>query len=286
MIPPTCPVHLPCDLASALNALGEATASSRVLAGGTDLMVEFEWGRTRPDLVVDVWQIDELRGITAEDGGVRIGALTTCAELVRDPLTTDILAEAAWTVGAAQIRARATIGGNLGTASPAADLTPVLLALDATVHLVAADSSRDVSARDFLVGYRETARRPQELIHSVFVPQRATRERRGFRKVGTRNAQAISKVVLALAATSDGVGTVTELRAAAGSIAEKTIELPSVAATLVGLQPTDRLLRAAARCGRDDCRAIDDVRSTASYRHNVAERLLYTLLHAITDTPA
>ena len=164
------------SLADALAALEGATRESRVLAGGTDLMVELEAGRTRPDLVVDVWRLDELRGIRDELGGVRIGALATCTDLVRSPLvarSADILAEAAREVGAVQIRNRATIGGNLGTASPAADLNPVLFALGARVRVRSRSGERELDVQEFVTGYRTTARAADELIESVWIPARA-----------------------------------------------------------------------------------------------------------------
>lgn len=273
-------VHSAVSLGDALEALAGATEHTRVLAGGTDLMVELEIGRTRPDRVVDIWGVDELRGIREDGGGVRLGALSTCTDLVRSPLVIDrldILAQAAWLVGAEQIRNRATVGGNLGTASPAADLNPVLLALGAEVRLRSRGGARDVPAADFLCGYRATTRRPDELIDSIWVPARADGERRFFRKVGTRRAQSISKVVLAVAGSVDG-GTVTNIGAAAGSIAERTVLLPTLADDLVGHAPDAATLDQAARRAAAATRPIDDVRSSASYRRHVLYRVLRTAL--------
>ena len=141
-------VQSPRGLDAALEALRGATDATRVLAGGTDLLVELQTGRTAPDRVVDVWRVDELRGIRDEDRGLRLGALTTCTELLRDPRVgarADILCAAAAEVGGWQIQNRATLGGNLGTASPAADLNPVLLVLGAVVRLAsAADGVRAI----------------------------------------------------------------------------------------------------------------------------------------------
>ncbi len=269
------------SLDEALGALERATADTRLLAGGTDLMLELEIGRTRPDHVIDIWSLDELRGVAAEDGGLRIGALTDCGELERAALVrerADVLAAAAATVGAVQIKNRATIGGNLGTASPAADLVPALVALDAIVRLRCARGARDVPVAQFLVGYRATARRPDELIESVFVPARDPRERRAFKKVGTRAAQSISKVVVALALTVDG-GVVRALRAGAGSVADRTVALPTLERELVGRAPDAAALDAAARASAArDCAPIDDVRSTALYRRHVLRRCLRTML--------
>jgi CO/xanthine dehydrogenase FAD-binding subunit len=283
------------SLDHALDALASATSDTRVLAGGTDLLVEIESGRTRPDFVVDVRSIGELRSIGTVDvgGGVHeleIGALATCTDLVRSPLVREhasVLVEAAWTVGAEQIRNRATIGGNLGTASPAADLTPVLLAVGASVELRSRRGTRKIALEAFLTGYRATARTPDELITRVRVPFAARGERRGFRKVGTRRAQSISKLVLALGMTVED-GRVRALRGAAGSLAERTILLPSlvdvIGANVDDPRELDRVIRLAARrSALSDVRPRDDVRSTAEYRRAVHERVLVRLLHDLAS---
>jgi CO/xanthine dehydrogenase FAD-binding subunit len=273
------PVASPRSLAEALEALADATPDTRVLAGGTDLMVELQIGRTHPDRVVDVWRVDELRGIEAEEIGVRVGALTTCAELLRSDLVPEILAAAADEVGAEQIQNRATVGGNLATASPAADLTPVLLALAATVRLVSARGPRDVPLEAFLTGYRETARAPDELIESVWIPPRMDGERRAFRKLGTRRAQSISKVVVALAVCVGADGVLGDVRAAAGSVAARTVLLPALGRELAGRPPTAEAIERAARFATThDCAPIDDVRSTADYRRQALYRVLRSML--------
>lgn len=177
-----------------------------------------------------------------------------------------------------QIRNRATVGGNLGTASSAADLNPVLWALDAQVRLVATEGQRDVPVAEFLTGYRETARRTCELIHSVWIPPRADGERRAFRKVGTRRAQSIAKVVAAMAVRLDGTRII-DLHAAVGSVAERTISLPTLAAELAGCVPDVARIRAAVRKSVSrDARPIDDVRSTGEYRSAVLGRILEQML--------
>jgi len=278
-------VESPDDLAGALAALVGATERTRVLAGGTDLMVELESDGARCDRVVDVWRVDELRGVSRSDEGLRIGALTTCAELIRSPLVraeVEILAEAADQCGAEQIKNRATIGGNLGTASPAADLCPVLLALGAEVQLVSQRGGpRVVAIGEYFTGYRATARRPDELIESVVVAPRDPLERRAFRKVGTRRAQSISKVVLAAAAVLDE-GTVRSITVAAGSVADRTLLLPSVGRELRGRRPDAALVeRAARRAAREDIAPIDDVRSSAAYRRAATQRVLRRMLEQL-----
>lgn len=274
----------PRTLEDALRAMRDADDATRVLAGGTDLLVELESGRSAPERVVDVWKVAELRYVRAEDGGVRFGALTTCSDLLRAPLAeerADLLVRAAREVGAVQIQNRATLGGNLGTASPAADLNPVLLALGARVRLASVRGLREVAVDDFLTGYRSTARLHDELIESVFVPERAPGEARRFRKVGTRRAQSIAKLVVALAWRVDERGNVVALRGGAGSMAERSVRLVELEKRLVG-GPLDhaRVRAAAAASAAIDVRPRDDVRSTARYRRVVFGRVLEELLGA------
>ncbi len=281
------PVKVVCarTLDEALDALQGADATTRILAGGTDLMVELENGRAQPARVVDVWRVAALRYEREEHGGLRLGALTTCSDLVHSPRVAalaDILAASAREVGATQIQNRATLGGNLGTASPAADLNPVLLALDARVRLVSRRAERELALEDFLTGYRTSARAHDELIESIFVPARDPRERRAFRKVGTRRAQSIAKLVVALAVVRDGEGRgarIVRLRAAAGSLAERTLLLPTLARELEGRVPDAPAIERAVRaCAANDVRPRDDVRSSARYRRTVFERVLVRLL--------
>ena len=285
----SCEVTVARDLRTALEALARTGAPTHVLAGGTDLMVELRTGRSRPERVVDVWKLDELRGVRAEAGGLRIGALATCAELRRDPLvarTAPLVAQACADVGAEQIQARATLGGNLGTASPAADLNPALVALGARVRLVSLSGTRELSCEEFLAGYRQTLRRPDELVESVLVPARPAGERCGFRKVGTRRAQSISKLVIALAVTLEDQRIAT-LRAAAGSVGPRTLRLVALERELLGASAQLSLLRAAAaRSARLDIAPIDDVRSSAAYRRQVFARVLSTLLGDLTGASA
>jgi CO/xanthine dehydrogenase FAD-binding subunit len=190
----------------------------------------------------------------------------------------DVLALAADQVGAEQIKNRATLGGNLGTASPAADLNPVLVALGARVRLVSRRGARELDVESFLAGYRRTLRASDELIESVAIPARPAGERRGFRKVGTRAAQSISKLVVALAVRVER-GRIAGVRGAAGSLAERTVRLAALERELADCTPDAERLAAAARASaREDVAPIDDVRSTALYRRQVFARVLRTLL--------
>lgn len=254
----------------------------RPLAGGTDLMVQVtgELGEP-PERILDIWRLDELRGITVEDGALVLGALTTYTEIRRSPIVAEFvpaLVEAAATIGAAQIQNRGTIGGNAVNASPAGDTLPVLLALGATFVLGSAAGEREVAADDFWPAYRTTARRDDELLVRIRIPLVRDRQVR-FRKIGTRRAQAISKVVMALAWEEPGGLTGWQhVRLALGSMAATTVRAAVTEATLEGRPPTRETADAAVAALSDELHPIDDVRSTAHYRRLVAGRVLHRLI--------
>jgi CO/xanthine dehydrogenase FAD-binding subunit len=277
------PSQSPADLGSAYALLADPSAAPwRPLAGGTDLMVQMtgEIGEP-PERVLDIWALDELRGISVDDGSLIIGALTTYTDLRRSAAVAEsvpALAEAAATIGAAQIQNRGTIGGNVINASPAGDTLPVLLVLGAELVLGSADGERVVAADDFWTGYRTTARRPNELLVRIQIPLVPDRHVR-FRKVGTRRAQAISKVVVALAwSARDGGSPWTDVRLAFGSVAATTVRTPATEAVLEGARPTRETADAAVATLTSELHPIDDVRSTAAYRALVAGRVLHRLI--------
>jgi CO/xanthine dehydrogenase FAD-binding subunit len=254
----------------------------RPIAGGTDLMVQVtgEIGEP-PARVIDIWALDELRGISVDADALVVGALTTYTEIRRSPVVAEFLpalVEAAATIGAAQIQNRGTIGGNVVNASPAGDTLPVLLACGAEMVLGSAAGERTVSADDFWPAYRTTARRADELLVRVRVPLARDRQVR-FRKVGTRRAQAISKVVMALAWAAAGDDEPwTDVRLALGSVAATTVRARSTEAVLEGARPSRETADAATAALTAELRPIDDVRSTAAYRRVVAGRVLHRMI--------
>jgi CO/xanthine dehydrogenase FAD-binding subunit len=277
------PSASPASLAEAYALLAEADGDAwRPLAGGTDLMVTMtgEIGEP-PARVLDIWRLDELRGIRVEEDALVIGALTTYTDLRRSSDVAELapsLAEAAATIGAAQIQNRGTIGGNVVNASPAGDTLPVLLALDAEIVLGSAEGERTVTASDFWPAYRETARRDDELVVRIRLPLAGNRQVR-FRKIGTRRAQAISKVVMALAWRSTGDDAPwKDVRLALGSVAATPIRASATEATLEGRQPTRETAEAVRAALEAELQPIDDVRSTADYRRSVAGRVLHRLI--------
>ena len=234
------------------------------LAGCTDVFVQLQFGTQQARRYLNIWGLEELRGIELRDGTLRMGALTTYTEATRSPVVWEhlpMLVAASREVGGVQIQNRGTIGGNIANGSPAGDSLPVLAAADAVVVLRSLTGERRVPFNELYTGYRATAIRPDELIVAVEVPP--VEGAQWFRKVGTRAAQAISKVVIA------GV------RAPRPRIA-----FGSVAATVVRLPRTEQALALGAsiveaqRVLMDEIQPIDDVRSTAAYRLRVAANLL------------
>lgn len=264
------PVHLPETVETAVGHLGEHPESS-VLAGGTDLMVEVNEGHRRPDgNVVVVNRIPELRSWRRDDSSVTIGAAVTYREIETGPLGRIVpaLAEASRTVGSPQIRNAGTLGGNLGTCSPAGDGLPVLAALDATVELASAAGRRTTTVAEFMVGPKRTALQPGELIVSVTVP--ITDGWQGYAKVGVRNA-----MVIAVASTCVVLDR-TERRAAIalGSVGPTILRCPEAEALLVSsidwstLRVGEAALQQIAGEVSAASRPITDHRSSAEYRRH------------------
>jgi CO/xanthine dehydrogenase FAD-binding subunit len=238
------------------------------MAGCTDLYVALNFGTLADTRFLNLWPLDALRRIEARGEVLAIGALATHSDIVRSPLVRTripMLAAASREVGGVQIQNRGTLGGNVANASPAGDTLPVLAAADATVVLASAAGTRRVPFTAFYTGYRESVRRPDELIVAIEIPR--LRGRQWFRKVGTRAAQAISKVVMA-----GVVGD--EIRIALGSVAPTVVRAARTEAALArGASVTE-----AQRTLGEEIAPIDDIRSTAEYRRRVAANLLARLL--------
>jgi CO/xanthine dehydrogenase FAD-binding subunit len=274
------PVTSPRELSEAYAIL--ASGPVRPIAGGTDLMVALtgELGEP-PDSILDLWGLDDLRGIAIDGDRITLGALTTYTEIRRSAICREhlpVLVEAAATIGAAQIQNRGTLGGNVVNASPAGDTLPVLLAADATFVLGSARGERTVPASEFWPAYRRTALAPDELLVRIHIPLLAGRELR-FRKVGTRRAQSISKVVMALGWRDGGPSAPwSDVRLALGSVAATPIRASATEAALEGRAPTPETADLAAETLAGELEPIDDVRSTAEYRRLVAARVLHRLI--------
>jgi CO/xanthine dehydrogenase FAD-binding subunit len=283
------PVDSPQSLDEAFRILAGAGSEApiRPLAGATDLLVQItgELGPP-PARLLDLWRLDELRGIQVDRGALVLGALTTYTEIRRSALCREIapaVVDAAATIGAAQIQNRGTLGGNIANASPAGDSLPVLLAMDARIVVGSARGEREIAASAFWPAYRRTALAPDELVLRVRLPMVPGREVR-FRKVGTRRAQAISKVVLALAwrdepdETEVGPRVWRDVRLGLGSVAPTPIRAPATERLLEGSRPTPETADRAAEVLAREIQPIDDVRSSADYRRAVTARVFHRLI--------
>jgi xanthine dehydrogenase small subunit len=234
------------------------------VAGCTDLYVGFHFGTVSGRRFLDLQGLRALHAIRLRGDALVIGALSTYADLIRSPLVKQrlpILAEAARRVGSPQIQNRGTLGGNVANASPAGDTLPVLAVAEATVVLRSAAAERRVPFGAFYTGYRQTLMRPDELIVAVEVPR--VEGRQWFRKVGTRAAQAVSKVVMAAVRAPHP-------RVALGSVAPTVVRVPRTEAVLAG----GGTIAEAQAVLMDEIQPIDDLRSTAAYRRRVSANLL------------
>lgn len=262
-----------------------AQGNVRPLAGGTDVMVELAAGKLPPGRWVSIWQHDELRGITVRPDEIVFGALTTYSDVRAHEVVArelPMLVQAASESGAWAIQNRGTLGGNIVNASPAADSPPALLAYEAQLELLSTQGRRRVPYAGFHTGYKQMQRRPDELVAAIVVPRRPWLDPQGtdgpralhvYTKVGTRKAQAISKVCVAALGVVEG-GAVRHFRAALGSVAPVVLEARQTAAALEGSPADASLGDRAADAIAKEIAPIDDVRSTAGYRARVSANLL------------
>jgi CO/xanthine dehydrogenase FAD-binding subunit len=273
-------LSVPRTLADALALVREEPGVWRPFAGGTDVMVLLEAGKLEHRKFFSIRHLKELRGVSEADGFVRVGALTTYADVRRSGLLSrhfPMLGQAARETGGIAIQSRGTVGGNIANASPAADTPPALLAYDAEVELVSAGDARRVRYAEFHTGYKQTVMRADELIAAVLLPVPAEGARHFYRKVGTRRAQAISKVCFAALAEVEG-GALKEVRVALGSVAPVVLRCRRTEELLRGRRPDGEALRAALEEIAREVTPIDDVRSTARYRRRVTQNLLREFL--------
>ncbi len=272
-----------CAVVAERHAKGLATI---LYAGGTDWMVEQEMRAPLaqdPPLVVDIGRMRELRGIALESDTLRIGAATTYLEIERSDLIqarAPMLVRMAKDVGAVQIQARGTLGGNLATASPAADGVAALAAYDATVVVKSARGERRIAMADLQTGYKQSTRAADEIIVAVELALPPAGSPWYWRKVGARRAQAISKVALAGVAVVDS-GKVTRLGLGMVSVAPVTAQMPTTRALARSVPLAEISVEEIDRAVDADVTPIDDVRSTQEYRRHVARGLTRDLLRQL-----
>lgn len=273
----------PGTLPAVLSLLAAAPGEWMLIAGGTELMVAHAAGRLGAQKLVSLWGIPELRFIRGESESIAIGAGATFRDLRAHAAIAahfPLLAKASSWIGSIANQSRATIGGNLVNGSPAADSSPVLLVYDAEVELLSVRGSRRISYSEFHTGYKKNAMAADELLFAIHLPRRFGQHRQYLRKVGTRRAMAISKVELAALALVE-MDVISEVRVAAASLAPFPVRLYQVEAALLG-QPIDaHTIQSAREVLLAEAKPIDDIRSTAEYRRQVAANLLEEFLNQL-----
>jgi len=273
---PSYELRTPNSLNETLELFAQPNANWKPFAGGTDLMVLLEAGKLPHQNYVNIWQLAELRGIDVSDDYVTLGALTTYTEVQEHAVLQrefPMLCEAARETGGIAIQNRGTLGGNIVNASPAADSPPALLAYDAELEHISQSGERRVQYADFHLGYKQMDIRPNELLKTIRLPRHSQTLRHYYRKVGTRKAQAISKVCLAATAGISG-GLVTHVRIALGSVAPIPLRCPRTESSLINQPIDDETIANATETLAKEISPIDDVRSTKDYRLQVSLNLL------------
>ena len=273
----------PNSLDAVLQVLADSPDRYTPIAGGTELMVALGAGRLQPKKFVSLWDLEELRFIEVAPDAIIIGAGSTFTDIRKHPVIADefsILGHAASWTGSIANQNRGTLGGNIVNASPAADSPPVLLAYDAELTIISTRGPRTLPYRDFHLAYKETALEPDELLHSITISRNLRGYKTYIRKVGTRNAQAISKVAIAAVARMKK-GHIEDIRIGAASLREYPARLTNTEQSLVGKTITSATIAAARAAILTEARPIDDIRSTAKYRATVAANLLEEFLRTL-----
>jgi CO/xanthine dehydrogenase FAD-binding subunit len=277
---PAYDLRVPGSLSEALALLAREPGIWQPFAGGTDLMVLLEAGKLSHKRFLSVSKLDDLRGIEVTSANLTMGALTTYTEIQKHPvLQSDfpLLCAAARETGSIATQNRGTLGGNIVNASPAADSPPALLVYDAEIELVSERGARWVEYHGFHTGYKKMQLAPDELLRAIRLPRRAEKWRQYYRKVGTRKAQAISKVCLAGSAWMEN-GAIRDIRIALGSVAPLVLRVEKTEDALRGASITPTIVAAAMDTLAQEIAPIDDIRSTAHYRLRVAQNLLEEFL--------
>jgi CO/xanthine dehydrogenase FAD-binding subunit len=259
-----------------------AATGGRVIAGGTDVLVQMQRGLFPATCLIDAGRVRDLRFITEKAGWIHIGALTTYADILASPLlhgAAPALVEAAATIGAPQTRSRGTLGGNIANASPAADTLPPLLTLNAQVRLTSSKGERVLPLSDVLRGPRQTCIQPDEIIHRVSFARLPDPSGAAFLKLGNRGGMAIAVVNVAVALVLAGDRRIAEARVALGAVAPTPVRSPRAEAVLVGQLPASETIEAAAQAMLADISPISDIRGTAEYRRRAAKHLFRRALH-------
>jgi aerobic carbon-monoxide dehydrogenase medium subunit len=263
----------PDSVEGAVALLAGATGDARVLAGGTDLLVQMRADILDPDLVVDIKKISETRSVTEEKGGWRIGAAVTGAELKEHTKLKKAwpgVVEAANLIGSTQVQGRATLGGNLCNGSPAADSVPALIAAGAVATLAGPKGRRDLPVEDVMLGPRKLALQKGEIVVSFLLPPKAPRSSDAYLRFIPRTEMDIAVVGAGVSLTVDGGGTITAARVGLGAVAARVLLVTEAALAIIGSRFDEAAQARLEAAARAVCRPIDDKRGTVDFRVDVA----------------
>lgn len=267
-------LHEPHSLADALKRLRELE-DSRILAGGTDLLVDLKEGLAETKHLISLKKIEELKGIKTQDGQIRIGALVTPNELAGSSLIQNYLPalfEASGSMASMQIRSMATIGGNIVSAVPSADLPPSLIAADASVSLVCSEDTREVALIEFFQGPRVSVCRGEEILTEILIPIPKDNTGISYQKVMLRKANALAVVSVAVKITLKN-GKIEKASVVLGAVAPTPLLVLEASKGLQGKVPSDSLFHKAALTAKDVCSPITDIRGSIWYRKQIIEVL-------------
>ena len=271
--------------ASAIELLGKLSPNVRILAGGTDYLVDLKHTADVPKTVMDISRLPELKGIDEVDDGLRIGAGVTHTEIMQNPLIkkyAPAMIHAAHTIGAVQTRNLGTIGGNLVTCVPSMDSGPTLVALDAEVNIVGKDGARRISLTDLFVGPRKTSLKANELLTEIIIPKSSLGKPANFYKFGLRKGQALALVNAASSLWVKG-GCFKDLRISIGAVAPVVIRCLKAEKYLEGKKIDEKLVKEAGNIAVTEAKPIDDFRASQSYRNDLIAVLVTRTINAAID---
>ncbi|MFQ5414836.1 MAG: FAD binding domain-containing protein [Phycisphaerae bacterium] len=290
---PDIELHEATSLSEAATLLARHAPDARLLAGGTDLLVDLKTGRVSAAHLVSIRGIDALRGVSQTNGSLRIGARTTITELDQAPVVREGFApllDATREMAARQIRNVATVGGNLASAVSCADLPPILIAMNASVVLWSPGGTRTVALEDFFAGPRRTVARQDEILTEVRVPAAPSRAGAAYARFALRDGNAIAVAGVAAGLELDTDGRIATARIVLGAVAPNPMLVDDAAGALVGQHPAGGSFEAAARAAVAAARPISDVRGSAGFRREVVgvltQRALATAHERIRDVPS
>ena len=273
------------SLSAVLAQLSSEPGTWTPIAGGTELMVAHAAGRLSASRLINLWGLPELDFIRVTDNSIAIGGGVTFGHIRNHAATADnfpLLSKAASWIGSIANQSRATIAGNIVNGSPAADAPPALLVYDAEIELISQRGTRRLPYSEFHLSYKRSVLQPDELVLALHLPRRFAHHKQYLRKVGTRKAMAITKVALAATALLEN-SILSEINLAAASLADRPIRLHATEAALLGKPLTPGTIQSARQELLTEVRPIDDLRSTAEYRKQVAANLLQEFLDELAQ---